>query len=54
MFPSGIQVRSASRLVLVEIGPEGWTPTQQPPEFSPSRLLLPRGFYFYPRKERKR
>jgi hypothetical protein len=34
-------------LVLVEIGPEGWTPTQQPPEFSPSPRLLPSDFYFY-------
>jgi hypothetical protein len=39
------------RGMLVEIGPEGWTPTQQPPEFSPSLhsalarflLLLERG-----------
>jgi hypothetical protein len=40
--------------VLVEIGPEGWTPTQQPPEFSPSLRLLPRGYYFYLREERER
>jgi uncharacterized protein (DUF1501 family) len=40
--------------LLVEIGPEGWTPTQQPPEFSPSLLLLPRDLYFYPRRKRKR
>jgi hypothetical protein len=33
--------------VLVEIGPEGWTPTQQPPESSPSLRLLPCDFYFY-------
>jgi hypothetical protein len=41
-------------LLLVEIRPEGCTPTQQPPEFTPSLRLLPRGFYFYLRKERKR
>jgi hypothetical protein len=40
--------------LLVEIGPEGWTPTQQPPEFSPSLHLLPQGNYFYLREERKR
>jgi hypothetical protein len=39
--------------LLVEIRPEGRTPTQQPPEFSPSLRLLPRGFYFYLRKKRK-
>jgi predicted Mrr-cat superfamily restriction endonuclease len=33
--------------VLVEIGPEGWTPTQQPPESTPSPRLLPCDFYFY-------
>jgi hypothetical protein len=41
-------------LLLLEIGPEGWTPTQQPPEFSPSLRLLPQGHYFYLREERKR
>jgi hypothetical protein len=43
------------RLVLVEIGPEGWTPTQQPPEFSPFLRSLSRGsyFYFYLSEERK-
>jgi hypothetical protein len=40
--------------VLVEIGPEGCTPTQQPPEFSPSLRLLPLGYYFYLCGERKR
>jgi hypothetical protein len=30
-----------SLYMLVEIGPEGWTPTQQPPEFSPSLRLRP-------------
>jgi hypothetical protein len=39
--------------LLVEIGPEGRTPTQQPPEFSSSFCLLPRDFYFYLRKKRK-
>jgi disease resistance protein RPM1 len=39
--------------VLVEIGPEGWTPTQQPSGFSPSLCLLTRGHYFYWRKEGK-
>jgi hypothetical protein len=39
--------------VLVGIGPEGWTPTQQPPELSPSLLLLTRDCYFYLRKEGK-
>jgi hypothetical protein len=40
--------------MLVEIGPEGWTPTQQPPEISPSLRSLPLGYYFYLREERKR
>jgi hypothetical protein len=39
-------------LLLVEIGPEGWTPTQQPPEFTPSLRLLPQGYYFYLCEER--
>jgi hypothetical protein len=39
--------------LLVEIGPEGWTPTQQPPELSPSLSLLSRDCYFYLRKEGK-
>jgi hypothetical protein len=39
--------------LLVEIGPEGWTPTQQPPEFSPSLRLLPQGLYFYSCEERE-
>jgi hypothetical protein len=35
--------------VLVEIGPEGWTPTQQPPELTPFLRHFLRGssFYFY-------
>jgi hypothetical protein len=45
--------RTTTGAVLVEIGPEGWTPTQQPPGFSPSLRLLPRGYYFYLRKEGK-
>jgi hypothetical protein len=39
--------RPPASCVLVEIGPEGWTPTQQPPELSPSLRSLPRGCYFY-------
>jgi hypothetical protein len=39
--------------VLVGIASEGWTPTQQFLEFSPSLRLLPRGCYFYLRKEGK-
>jgi hypothetical protein len=39
--------------VLVEIGPEGWTPTQQPLEFSSSLQPLPLGYYYYLREERK-
>jgi hypothetical protein len=41
--------------LLVEIGPEGWTPTQQPPELTPFPRSLSRGsyFYFYSREERK-
>jgi hypothetical protein len=39
--------------LLVGIGPEGWTPTQQPPELSPSLSLLSRDCYFYLRKEGK-
>jgi hypothetical protein len=42
-----------ARLVLVEIGPEGWTPTQQPPEFSPLLRSLSRGSYLYLSEERK-
>jgi hypothetical protein len=30
-------------LVLVEIGPEGWTPTQQPPELSLPQLATAKG-----------
>jgi hypothetical protein len=46
---------AAEKPVLVEIGPEGWTPTQQPPELSPSLRPLSRGtfFYFYLSEERK-
>jgi hypothetical protein len=40
--------------LLVEIGPEGWTPTQQPPELSPSLRLLPLGYCLYLCEERKR
>jgi hypothetical protein len=40
--------------MLVEIGPEGWTPTQQPPEFSPFLRLLPLGLYFYTCEEGER
>jgi hypothetical protein len=40
--------------LLVEIGPEGWTPTQQPPEFSPFLRSLSRGSYFYLGEERER
>jgi hypothetical protein len=39
--------------VLVEIGPEGWTPTQQPPEFSPFLRSLSQGSYFYLSEERE-
>jgi hypothetical protein len=50
----GVQYNTNSYL-LVEIGPEGWTPTQQPPELSPSLRSLSRGscFYFYLSEERK-
>jgi hypothetical protein len=39
----------------VEIGPEGWTPTQQPPGLTPFLRSLLRGsyFYFYLSEERK-
>jgi hypothetical protein len=33
--------------LLLEIGPEGWTPTQQPPESFPSLRLLLRGYFYY-------
>jgi hypothetical protein len=33
--------------LLVEIEPEGWTPTQQPPECFPSLRLLLRGYFHY-------
>jgi hypothetical protein len=41
--------------MLVEIGPEGWTPTQQPPELTPFLRPLSRGsyFYFYSSEEKK-
>jgi hypothetical protein len=42
-----------ARALLVEIGPEGWTPTQQPPEFSPSLRLLLRGYFYNRGEERK-
>jgi hypothetical protein len=45
--------RSPANRLLVEIGPEGWTPTQQPPEFSPSLRPFPLGYYFYLYEERK-
>jgi hypothetical protein len=32
--------------LLVEIGPEGWTPTQQPLEFFPFLRLLLRGYFY--------
>jgi hypothetical protein len=38
-----------SRL-LVEIGPEGWTLTQQPPEIFPSLHLLPRSYLYHSRR----
>jgi hypothetical protein len=40
------------RVVLVEIGPEGWTPTQQPPEFTPSLRLSTLSPYYYSCEER--
>jgi hypothetical protein len=40
--------------LLVEIGPEGWTPTQQPPDSSSLLRLFSRGYYFYSQEERKR
>jgi hypothetical protein len=54
-WPCGLELfHEVGAKLLVEIGPEGWTPTQQPPEFSPSLRLLSRGYYFYLREERKR
>jgi hypothetical protein len=41
-------------LLLVEIGPKGWTPTQQPPEFSPFLRSLSQCSYFYLGGERRR
>jgi hypothetical protein len=41
-WPCGLEFfHEVGAKLLVEIGPEGWTPTQQPPEFSPSLRLLP-------------
>jgi hypothetical protein len=51
--PAAVSPRVA-RFLLVEVGPEGWTPTQQPPVFSPSLRLLQQGFCFYLCEERKR
>jgi hypothetical protein len=48
-----VHARVHTAVLLVEIGPEGWTPTQQPPEFSPSLRSLSPGFYFYLCEERK-
>jgi hypothetical protein len=54
-WPCGLEFfHEVGAKLLVEIGPEGWTPTQQPPEFSPSLRSLSQGFYFYLREERKR
>jgi hypothetical protein len=54
-WPCGLEFfHEVGPKLLVEIGPEGWTPTQQPPEFPPSLCLLPQGYYFYLRKERER
>jgi hypothetical protein len=53
----GLSLRcSGMRVLLVEIGPEGWTPTQQPPELTPNLRPFLRGsyFYFYLGEERKR
>jgi hypothetical protein len=50
----GIARRFRRASLLVKIGPEGWTPTQQPPEFSPSLFFLPRDLCFYPHRKRKR
>jgi hypothetical protein len=47
-WPCGLEFfHEVGAKLLVEIGPEGWTPTQQPPESSPSPRLLPCDFYFY-------
>jgi hypothetical protein len=47
-WPCGLEFcHEVGAKLLVEIGLEGWTPTQQPPEFSPSLRLLPRGCYLY-------
>jgi hypothetical protein len=46
-------VRRRRGRVLVEIGPEGWTPTQQPPELFSSLWLLLRGYFFYQGEEKK-
>jgi hypothetical protein len=54
-WPCGLEFfHEVGAKLLVEIGPEGWTPTQQPPEFSPSLRSLSLGFYFYLCEERKR
>jgi hypothetical protein len=48
-------VAASESPLLVEIGPEGLTPTQQPPEFTPFLRSLSRGsyYYFYLSEERK-
>jgi hypothetical protein len=50
---SDVLTRAQGWWLLVEIGPEGWTPTQQPPELSPPLRPLPLVYYFYLCEERK-
>jgi hypothetical protein len=54
VIPGNSPLGCVSSYMLVEVGPEGWTPTQQPPEFSPTFRLLPQSFYFYLCGEKKR
>jgi hypothetical protein len=40
---TGTEATGGAEGVLVEIGPEGWTPTQQPPELSLPQLATAKG-----------
>jgi hypothetical protein len=46
-MPQRLFTPKTGNVLLVEIGPEGWTPTQQPPESFPSLRSLSRDCYFY-------
>jgi hypothetical protein len=47
-LPCGLEFfHEVGAKLLVEIGPEGWTPTQQPSKLFPSLRPLLRGYFYY-------